>query len=302
MQRIVKLIVNVKGKGVKYAETIAKLLTLSAFTFIGWIIWNKFSELSFEFLSPSFVIFFFLGIMAITGITLLHALSWYFMLRSFLESNNLPFSLIINSHIGSQIYKYLPGNVVHIAYRHVILKNDQVSNKKLAMAAVLENGTLLLCAILISTLAFLLTPDEINLASFATLGQSHLSILAEALIISFIIICLLFLISKFNISIASILLLSLYFIFLGCTFHLLATNFFDISIFSSIFVITISWLIGYLTLGSPGGMGTREVALMILLSDYANQEDLLALALCFRLVTIFGDVGSWLISSKLRIS
>ena len=60
----------------------------------------------------------------------------------------------------------------------------------------------------------------------------------------------------------------------------------------------IAWLVGYLTPGAPGGIGTREAALIALLS-YLNQEDtvLIATAL-FRVVTTLGDVllflGSWL--------
>jgi len=52
----------------------------------------------------------------------------------------------------------------------------------------------------------------------------------------------------------------------------------------------IAWLVGYLTPGAPGGIGTREATLIALLS-FLNQEDagLIATAL-FRVVTPLGDV------------
>lgn len=52
----------------------------------------------------------------------------------------------------------------------------------------------------------------------------------------------------------------------------------------------IAWLIGYLTPGAPGGIGTREATLIALLW-FLHQDDavLIATAL-FRVVTTLGDV------------
>ncbi|EAR07396.1 lysylphosphatidylglycerol synthase domain-containing protein [Reinekea blandensis] len=52
----------------------------------------------------------------------------------------------------------------------------------------------------------------------------------------------------------------------------------------------LSWLAGFLTIGAPAGIGTREALFLMLLNDYAPDSTLVILALCVRLSTMLGDL------------
>lgn len=50
-----------------------------------------------------------------------------------------------------------------------------------------------------------------------------------------------------------------------------------------------AWLVGFLTPGAPGGLGTREATLVLLLSHLGQEEAVLLSAALFRIVTVLGD-------------
>jgi glycosyltransferase 2 family protein len=54
-------------------------------------------------------------------------------------------------------------------------------------------------------------------------------------------------------------------------------------------VAIISWIVGYIPLGTPGGLGTREAMVLLLAGPLIGPVDALLLAGLFRLVTILGD-------------
>ena len=56
-----------------------------------------------------------------------------------------------------------------------------------------------------------------------------------------------------------------------------------------------SWLLGFITPGSPGGLGVRESILMLMLSGVFGDAIVLMSALSMRVVTIFSDIAIFLI-------
>ena len=67
----------------------------------------------------------------------------------------------------------------------------------------------------------------------------------------------------------------------------------------------IAWLAGFITPGAPAGLGIREMVLLLLLKGFVNEADLLMAVLSGRLITVTGDllffVSSFLIPKKLCI-
>lgn len=57
----------------------------------------------------------------------------------------------------------------------------------------------------------------------------------------------------------------------------------------------VSWLAGFVTPGSPAGLGVREITFYSLLAGTVPQEVLLMTALAFRLATMTGDSIMWLV-------
>ena len=54
----------------------------------------------------------------------------------------------------------------------------------------------------------------------------------------------------------------------------------------------LAWVVGFLTPGSPGGLGTREAALLILLTPVLGETQVLGVSIVLRAVTFGGDALS----------
>lgn len=87
------------------------------------------------------------------------------------------------------------------------------------------------------------------------------------------------------------------FILFSVFYMLKPQSFSSYLLYQIIFVFTLSWVIGYIVPGAPGGVGIREAILIIMLSPtFGNQTAALG-SLILRIVTIFGDVISFVISN-----
>lgn len=62
----------------------------------------------------------------------------------------------------------------------------------------------------------------------------------------------------------------------------------------------ISWLIGFVTPGSPAGLGLRELTFVGLLVGTIPQQILVLSASAFRMATFVGDVVAWLVGIAIR--
>jgi glycosyltransferase 2 family protein len=198
----------------------------------------------------------------------------------------------------TQIAKYIPGNVFHIAGRHVLGNQMGLEHARLITAAVLEIIIVLLSAMLLSIFA---------------MGQ--IFHLMNDFLPSFFIIILFFL-----------LVLVVLYIFRNCFLNLsweivhwprlafslsFYLTFFIISCFLfliSIFIISgnfsaladqwllilggyaFAWAVGFVTPGAPGGLGVREVTLLAVLDAAVPGAILLVSVLAFRFATSMGDM------------
>ena len=52
----------------------------------------------------------------------------------------------------------------------------------------------------------------------------------------------------------------------------------------------LSWLIGYITVGSPGGIGIREAMMCVILSGLVQENIILASVISYRLINIIGEI------------
>lgn len=62
-----------------------------------------------------------------------------------------------------------------------------------------------------------------------------------------------------------------------------------------------SWIIGFVTPGSPGGIGVREALLILILQMYISESQAVTLALVFRIITTLGDILFFFSSSYLNV-
>ena len=231
---------------------------------------------------------------------LLLAAAWALLLKAFAGSA-VPLASSASLHMRSQIAKYLPGNVFHLAARHVRARRLGLGHMNVAAAALAESGILVLTAIVLS----MAIPIERVPASLQWLaGWKWLIgvLLSIALVFAHWILRRRFQHDSSFPNLGR----SLAFVAGAATFYagffVLAAAAFrellnddlgsDVTILP---VIALSWLGGFLVVGAPGGIGVREALLVSMLAVQLGEAHALYAALTFRAVSILGDVVVFLV-------
>ncbi len=61
-------------------------------------------------------------------------------------------------------------------------------------------------------------------------------------------------------------------------------------------VYILAWLVGYVTIGAPGGIGVKEAIMLLLLSAIMLEKDILLIAVVLRLCNVLGDLLSFILN------
>ena len=206
----------------------------------------------------------------------------------------------------SQVAKYIPGNVFQLVSRITLSGEKSIPPSDVLSSLIHEAVIITTGSLLMASLSFVLFVKSTPLLTGYTEGWLLL------LIITFFLCAagVLSLLSKFHGYGALIwkyvaflpfrhfasyvVLVCLSFLGFGISLKLLAGYVLDaptdlnILHFSSGFAF--AWLLGYLTPGSPGGVGIREAAMVILFEGKMDQPVVISLALIFRLVNVLSDL------------
>jgi uncharacterized membrane protein YbhN (UPF0104 family) len=211
----------------------------------------------------------------------------------------------IQAHLASQFGKYLPGNVVHFAARHLMMRTHGFAHSSLVAAGMLEALVLLLAALLLGAVA-VRPAAEMLLGSKLPAG---VEVLGGALVAMAAFGSWLYARRKgwldrsLSVGRALALLLAAMFIALGffagmsgC--FILVSDAFALSDFWRIVPwIAAAWMLGFIVPGAPGGIGVREFVLVLGLTPMIGEGPAILDAALFRLTTIGGDalmaVAGW---------
>ena len=292
------------SKGIKFKNTVARLAGYLAlflcFLFIGFRLWENRSDFSGIHFHLSLI-----GALVVSSITyalasLLIAVAWQRLL-TLLGEKKASFKTCFPVYAHSQIAKYIPGNIVHIAGRHAMGRTTGLSNASLVAAALYEMIGLVTCAGLIKI--------SINFSSL-TVFDPPVSITIFVVVIlilspiSFMMIKSRLMPPQSQVKSSSIQVLSgilgvtiLYTLFfllagislLGLVYGIHITV--DITkAFQMLSIFSVSWLAGFLTPGAPAGIGVREAVMIALMEGIIGKSNSVIISILFRLVTIAGDV------------
>jgi uncharacterized membrane protein YbhN (UPF0104 family) len=195
----------------------------------------------------------------------------------------------------SQLAKYLPGNIFHLAGRQALGVAAGLPNSTLAKSTLWELGLLVTTAILFSALTLpIMVPSLPVLTSilmligstwiaagiFTKLGRKQI---AKALIRQVA--------------------------FLAVSAGMFAAL---LSVISQTTVIpmqawptiggayVVAWLAGLITPGAPAGVGVRELVLLLLLKGAVQEADLLVAILLGRFITVTGDLLFFVCASLIK--
>ncbi|NVJ70236.1 MAG: hypothetical protein HWE08_07780 [Alphaproteobacteria bacterium] len=202
----------------------------------------------------------------------------------------LPAQLLHASFLGAQVAKYLPGGVFHILGRHTWLAGKGAQHKHLAKAAVLESASMvfvagMLACVVGAVLAFL-TDYQLVVPLIGTVpvwlfgGGTFLSALGLGIMPRML--------GAFSTLFPTVL-IALFFIGQSVLFIVCASAVIQDASFQIVPVFLFSWILGFVVVGAPGGLGVREAALVVLSAGTIQPAEALLIGALFRIVTMIGE-------------
>jgi len=230
------------------------------------------------------------SVYAIMNVTLV--LAWQQILK-FLRTP-LGFWQAVHIYGMSQLAKYAPGNILHLAGRQALGMAAGVPGWALAKSSVWELGQLTVAGALFGFLALPVWwqgfPILASLVSFAVV-LIVVGVAARRWLGPSIAFALgghvLFLMVSGSIFVGVLSLISPASLTAGMIMGLVGA-------------FVIAWLVGMLTPGAPAGVGVRELVLLFLLKGVVAETDLLLAVAIGRVVTVAGDFISFLCATCLR--
>lgn len=212
---------------------------------------------------------------------LLLVAAWRNILKS--AGFNVRFSLALKIYSGSQLAKYIPGNIMHLTGRQVLAMRYKFPGLVVLKSIGSELSLLIVAGGLFCTFYIQYLIPSISV--YVTFLIFLFSLVLVVLILRWL--------SKPFIIFA--LLEQCLFLVLSGLFFYIILNYFDAGngpVVQSVYVVVsgyiIAWLIGLVTPGAPAGIGIRETVLVFLLHNYAPSSILLAVILG-RATTVIGD-------------
>ncbi len=186
----------------------------------------------------------------------------------------------------SQVAKYLPGNVFHLAGRQALGMAAGVPGWSLAKSTAWELGLIAATGALFGLLALPLVVPEVSVSASVVLWLLFAGSLASLLrhlggsALT----------SAFGLQLSFLVVSGLVFVVLV---RLVAG---DSEMWTSLApavagAYVVAWLAGLVTPGAPAGVGVRELVLLLLLSGVLAEADVLKVVVLGRLVTVSGDFG-----------
>ena len=287
----------------KYYSLIKKtgiIITLLSIYFIERSFIENYQSIANSTTLTSILFIIFIGVILYSLTQLIIVFSWYIQLiDSYQNFSFKDFYKIIGI---SQIAKYIPGNIAHIAGRYYLARKLGIKNMDITNSLVYESLLIIVSAAFVAFFYinnFNLPTNIINTRIFSYFLVLTLIIIIFYLIIfknkgsklltlkktSYIII--LFIISHFIIG-----------LILFIESHYLFNN--SLTLFMLTSILAISFVVGYITPGSPGGIGIREYVFLELTSNYMPESNALTIIIILRLITILGDFLMYLITFTIK--
>ncbi|MHA1567625.1 MAG: hypothetical protein ACTSX7_20120 [Alphaproteobacteria bacterium] len=183
----------------------------------------------------------------------------------------------------SQLAKYVPGNIFHLAGRQALGMAPGIPGFALVKSSVWELGLIALAGALFGVLVLplVLTPLTMSLTAGALV-----------VVAAFLVIGVRYWAGE-NAARAFVLYLGFHVvsgaIFVGLI-GLLTNDWYSLPWVGAGASYVVAWLIGMLTPGAPAGVGVRELVLLFLLKNVAAEAELLLAVVLGRLVTVVGDL------------
>lgn len=262
-------------------HVVGGIMAVASLYFVGQRLYQYRHDIDLDLLTTSLTVSLFAlgGVIAVANVCL--ALAWHTLLRHQLINVSLRWSVL--TYGVSQLAKYVPGNIAHLAGRQVLAVAAGLPGWQLAKVMAVELG---IQAIAASVFAILIIPVVWpSLPVWAAL----LAWVAAVAIMGWGA-------GRFNRALTLALiwnwlfLLSSAGVFVAILVGLMPQSLSFTLVIAAGSSFIVAWLIGFVTPGAPAGVGVREVVLLALLGSYLPEQSLLLAVVLARLVTLGGDI------------
>lgn len=302
----------IKSQKMKFLATIvSRLFVTIAIVFFLFAVYNSTRNLSdFQwnnaFIGPVLIV-----ILVFICINMLGALIWHLLLSALGEKHSLLLSFRI--YLISQIGKYIPGNVAHLIGRVSMAKTHGMKSSSVSYTIVFE----LLMIVLSSTLFSIVTVLLVDIEGYSPLIPNLLNLVLIGLVCVTVALFIIYFSPRLfsllgkrpfiqpatmvpaKIFLACFLIYIITFGLFGYSANHIAEEIFGVygkKILLTSGIFTISFVAGFLTPGSPAGIGVREAALIILLSPIYGDLCAVGIAAFTRIAQMAGDCISMLLA------
>ncbi|MQB45484.1 YbhN family protein [Rhizobium sp. ICMP 5592] len=273
------------------------VVSLAAFAFVGQAIYRSLDSLQQQLASPLFLFAVAGSVFAYAMILQFCGLAWHQLLTA-IDYPSLGIGRALAIYGKTQIYKYLPSNVLHMVGRYRLARSAGASNKALAFAQIVELLTILLAAAGISALLARTVLvhaleergiDDPTLVSVLVAGGIAVLTIGATMIVRQRMVG-----TGQKGFVAAAVAFTFYALFFIGSGLLLAALCKSLSTASGvpelIGIGAAAWLVGFVVPGAPGGLGVRETILIAGLSAAGlPAAEATAVALGYRFVTTVGD-------------
>ncbi len=279
-------------------------LVVLSFLFIFYLLWEvNWSEIA-KYATLSWVVTFAIATAIYIYAIYLLSYNWSVILQN-ISGGILPKD-VMYVYLETVVYKYIPGNIFHFVGRHKLEKSFSLSRKDIVFANSIEIIFQLISAVALSLLMYIFI-DENILTRY--INKDYLTIIMY-LSLFLPLFAVIYFYKKHGLKIDikdKILFLSkilinyiLFLVISGVVLVLLLNLFYDISkihelFFIIIFINTVAWLLGYVTPGSPGGIGVREAIILVpLLSFELDKDTVLMSVILQRVIMVVSEIFIYL--------
>jgi uncharacterized membrane protein YbhN (UPF0104 family) len=220
------------------------------------------------------------------------ALAWWNLLEHFGAAATKLWA--IRTYGLTQLARYIPGNIMHLASRQAFGQSAGIAGWLLAKASVWELGIICMTGALY---AIPILPQFLPVVIPSTASAGFLGILL-AMALGLKRYLGLSITRTFGWHIVFLMISGMVFVsLLALIMREGSIDFTNTLLFCGAFVV--AWLAGLVTPGAPAGVGVRELVLVMLLKGLVPESDLLLAVLLSRIVTVGGDILFFLLASLL---
>jgi len=290
----------------KAAHFVGTALMLVALTWVGYRLVQEISGLESTYLSWETAIDIAVCALVYAIIQVLISAAWG-TIYSGTSDHNARLMEVVNLYGRSHIVKYIPGNVLQLVQRQLIGARYGWSQASMAMASFLEIVLQVsACLILILLLGLHQIGDKLGVHN-QLLPLFIIALVGVVVMwIMFFFAPLLPLVHRIidphrlkrlalgpSIPIALTLLLTFFVLKSSLFWYLgyrvgIEHSLENLDLIMASFLV--AWVIGYLALGAPGGLGVREALIVLLLESTLGPAEAILLATMFRVVNVMGDI------------